>query len=134
MNSSKKIKKLKQFFKQTKTFLAQPQRNEGHGYMKLYHILHISEALTLKDAELAGLIFTFMENNGEKFRLLDNDIRINEMIEKIEKNTRRVIFQDSDVKSGSGTDIDKYLDFINTILIISDIPTIAAEARIEEAA
>lgn len=134
MRPRKTIKKLNKFFKQTKTFLNQPKQNEGYGYMRLYHILHISKALTQSDEEIAGLMFTFIESQGKKFRPFMEGHQFHEMIEEIKNNTQRVIFKKPEAGPGSGTNIDKYLDHLDNILTIPTISIKVEEKILEEVA
>jgi hypothetical protein len=105
--------KLKTYLEKTLNCLNQPGQSQNVGYMKLYHLVHISKALAEGDDNIARILSSWMQDNKEKFRNFcptENDFYKN--TREIENNIHRVLDPEICTGTGSGTKLNEHLHFL----------------------
>ena len=104
--------RLRRFLKKVEKRLNDPKKNEAVCCMLLYHIAHISEALTEGDENIAAVISSWMEDNNEKFRFCATEDDFHKMINQIKRETDQVMDQAMGTKTfterGNKIDFNKH--------------------------
>jgi|GEM_PF-4234863 len=125
MNIKTTIPELEKFLADAKAHLDKEASKKSNdiGYVKLYHTVHVSEALTCEN-KLTEMINSFMEETEEKFLSFVNPVDFRKMEAKIKHNLAKVLREGR--LAGSGTDIKNYLESLNTMATVPEEETIAA--------